>query len=253
MNILVVNDDGINAKGIKVLAKKLAKTHNVYMIAPAKPYSGASHAVSFFTGVSYKSLGTYYGIPKYAVYGYPSDCVMLGLKVILKDIKIDCVVSGINDVVNIGSDVMYSGTFNAAAEATYQNVPGIAISLRTRRSQNFDIAADFIYDNLEKLISYTSRLVTINVNIPSVNKEEILGVKVAKSQLREYAESYVCEKDKKGRDIYYVNGHRIKQTEDNNDGDCYFSEHGYITITPIQMLNTDFETLKRMEDEKFIL
>jgi len=252
MNILVVNDDGINSKGIKVLAKKLKESHNVYMVAPSKGQSGASHAVSFFSGISYKNVSSYYGIPRYSVTGSPSDCVMFGLKHILKDISIDCVVSGINDVVNIGSDVMYSGTFNAAQEATYQKVPGIAISLRTKHSNNFQIAADFIYNNLEKLISYTSRLVTINVNIPSVNISDINGIRIAPIQLREYVENYVV-KNVKGKDVYYVDGKRIRQSEDNCDGDCYYSEHNYITITPVQMLNTDFATLNLMKNEEFML
>lgn len=116
MKILISNDDGYFAPGIKALAKALAKKHDVRIVAPMSERSGSGHSVSFFSGITYENKGDIDGIPMYAVSGSPGDCVLFGVKYLFKDEKIDAVVSGINTCLNAGSDIIFSGTFGAAQE-----------------------------------------------------------------------------------------------------------------------------------------
>lgn len=107
MKILISNDDGYFAPGIKALAKALAKKHDVRIVAPMSERSGSGHSVSFFSGITYENKGDIDGIPTYAVSGSPGDCVLFGVKYLFKDEKIDAVVSGINTCLNAGSDIIF--------------------------------------------------------------------------------------------------------------------------------------------------
>lgn len=179
MKILIANDDGYFAPGIKALAKALSKNHDVRIVAPMSERSGSSHSVSFFSGITYENKGVIDGIPTYAVSGSPGDCVLFGVKYLFKDEKIDAVVSGINTCLNAGSDIIFSGTFGAAQEGTFQRIPSLAVSLRTHGVPDYEFAADFAANNLERLLSFATENVTINLNIPCVKKEDIKGVKIA--------------------------------------------------------------------------
>lgn len=250
MNIILSNDDGYNATGIKVLAKRLAKDHNVIVVAPMGERSGTSHSVNFFSGIYYEDKGLVDGIKTYAVSGTPADCVLFGLKYLLKDIKIDAVVSGINTCLNAGSDIIFSGTFGAAQEGTFQHLPSLAVSLRTRGVEDYEYASDFTARNLEELLSYASEDITINLNIPCVKKEDIKGVKVAPIAYQPYNESYVKKTDSNGGDMYFVDGHPIKHTDEKSGGDCYWLEQGYITITPVRLISNDEDAINALKNAR---
>lgn len=251
MRILISNDDGYFAPGIIALANRLKKEHDIVVIAPMGERSGTSHSVSFFSGITYENKGIIDGIPTYAVSGSPADCVIFGVKHLFRGEKIDAVISGINTCLNAGSDIIYSGTFGAAQEGTFHRIPSLAVSLRTHGVDDYAFTADFIARNLEKLLSYAKENVTINVNVPCVNKEDIKGVKVAPVAFQPYDEKYYSIPDENGNDVYYVDGHAIKHTDEASGGDCYQLNKGYITVTPVQMLSTDFSTLNALEKEEF--
>lgn len=253
MNILIANDDGYKAKGINVLAQRLAREHNVTIVAPDGERSGASHTLSFFGGITYERIGNVNGVETYSVHGTPADCVIFGLKYILKDTKVDVVLSGINNVLNVGSDIIYSGTFGAAQEGTFQQIPSIAVSLREHGSGEYGFAADFIAENLETLMSFADGNVTVNVNIPRFMREDNKGVRVAPVTYRPYVEEYYKQADSLGNDVFYINGHPIRQTEENCDGDCYLCEHDYITVTPVRLISNDFGLIERMKKADFVL
>lgn len=253
MNILIANDDGYYAPGIRAIAARLSRTHNVVVVAPKDERSGYAHMVNFFGGITYEKVEMPDGIETYAVDGSPADCVIFAVKHLFKHTKFDAVVSGINSVLNIGSDVMYSGTFGAAQEGTFHRIPSVAVSLRTRGSEDYAFAADFIADNLEKLLGYAVENVTVNVNIPSTDKSQIAGVKVAPVTYRPYNEKYFCVVNDEGKEVYFVDGHADKTYPRDENGDCALCDKGYITVTPMQMLGTDFDTLRAMRDAEFIL
>ncbi len=252
MNILLTNDDGYQANGIWALANRLKEKHNVVMVAPNSEKSGASHQVNFFSGISYTSHGFIDGVETYSVLGTPADCVIFAVRHLLKDRQIDCVISGINSVLNVGTDIIYSGTVGAAQEGTFQGIPSIAVSLRTRRVEDYEFSADWLCENLDELLKYAVNLNTVNVNIPFVKKEDVKGVRVAPIMYRPYDEHYV---NRQGfpEDFYFVDGRPIKHTEDKAYGDCYLVENGYIVISPIPLVSNDFEAIERMKKADFKL
>lgn len=253
MRILISNDDGYSAPGIIALANRLKQQHDVVMIAPMGERSGTSHSVSFFSGITYEDKGIIDGIPTYAVSGSPADCVLFGVKHLFRGEKFDAVISGINTCLNSGSDIIYSGTFGAAQEGTFHRIPSLAVSLRTRGVDDYSFTADFIARNLEKLLSYARENVTINVNIPCVSQCDIKGVKVAPVAFQPYDEKYYSTPDENGNDVYYVDGHALKHLNAESGGDCYQLDRGYITVTPVQMLSTDFATIEDLKGAEFNL
>lgn len=253
MKILIANDDGYFAPGIRALAKALAKNHDVRIVAPMSERSGSSHSVSFFSGITYEYKGVVDRIPTYAVSGSPGDCVLFGVKYLFKDEQIDAVVSGINTCLNAGSDIIFSGTFGAAQEGTFQRIPSLAVSLRTHGVEDYEFAAEFAATNLEKLLSFASENVTINLNIPCVKKEDVKGVKIAPVAYQPYDEKYVSNQGEDGRTVFSVDGHRIPHIDEIAGGDCYQLDQGYITVTPVQMLANDLDTLEKLKKAKFEL
>lgn len=253
MNILLTNDDGYNSKGIHALARRLSREHNVVIIAPENERSGASHAVSFFSGITYAAVENEDGIESYAISGSPADCVLFGVKYLLADRQIDVVVSGINTVLNLGSDIMYSGTFGAAQEATYHRIKGIAVSLDARKCDDYDFSADFIARNLDNLCKYAVEDVTVNVNIPCNFKQDIKGVKVTQTTFRPYEEKYRVCTAHDGREVFVVSGHPLPQPPERADGDCAQSEIGYITVSPIKMIGNIPELIAELKDTEFQL
>lgn len=253
MNILLSNDDGYNAIGIKTLANRLKKEHNVVVIAPMGERSGTSHAVNFFSGIFYEDKGLIDGVRTYAVSGTPADCVLFGLKYLCKDMKIDAVVSGINTCLNAGSDIIFSGTFGAAQEGTFQKLPSLAVSLRTKGAEDYDFASDFTAKNLVELLSYANENITINLNIPCVKKEDIKGVRIAPIAYQPYNESYVKKTDSNGVDMFFVDGHPIKHTDEQSGGDCFLLSQGYITITPVRLISNDEDAIKALQNARIEL
>lgn len=253
MNILLSNDDGYNAIGIKTLANRLKKEHNVVVIAPMGERSGTSHAVNFFSGIFYEDKGFIDGVRTYAVSGTPADCVLFGLKYLCKDMKIDAVVSGINTCLNAGSDIIFSGTFGAAQEGTFQKLPSLAVSLRTKGVEDYDFASDFTAKNLVELLSYANENITINLNIPCVKKEDIKGVRIAPIAYQPYNESYVKKTDSNGVDMFFVDGHPIKHTDEQSGGDCFLLSQGYITITPVRLISNDEDAIKALQNARIEL
>ena len=253
MKILIANDDGYSAPGIKALASRLKDEHDVVVVAPMGERSGTSHSVSFFSGITYEDMGEIDGVRTYAVSGSPADCVLFGVKYLLKNQKIDAVLSGINTCLNAGSDIIYSGTFGAAQEGTFHRIPSLAVSLRTRGASDYEFAADFVAKNLEKLLSFAKENVTINLNIPCVKKEDIKGVKIAPVAYQPYDEKYYSQPDENGNDVFYVDGHAYKHEDEVAGGDCYQLDRNYITVTPVQMLSTDHETMRNLKNAEFEL
>jgi len=247
MNILLTNDDGYFAPGLRTLAKVLSLKHSVVIIAPEEESSGAGHSINFFRALKYRCVDMDDGIETYAVNGTPTDCVKFGLDVILKGRDIDLVISGINNILNLGTDLFYSGTVNAAIEATILYKKAIAVSSHVRKGECYDYPALFILNNLEKLASYASDSVTISVNIPYNEPDKIKGVVAAPIGLRRYADRYELI----GDGNYILTGTPVCYESTDEKTDVAYADCGYITITPLTLYPTDMKTLKLMEGEEF--
>lgn len=252
MNILLTNDDGYFCEGLKALARGLSREHNVYIVAPDSEMSCSSHSAHFTTPVSFEFIGEENGAPVWSLHGTPSDCVLYGIRQIFREIKFDVVISGINTVLNVGSDAIYSGTFGAAQEGTFQGYPSIAVSLDEKLTGDYDYAVEFTVKNLSELIKYATDNITLNVNIPSPYVKDIKGVKSARMACRPYNEKIVEELSKDGKSkTYKVHGKPIPQTDENSDTDAFCIEHGYIAVTPVQLVSVDREHLSKMQEAGF--
>ena len=185
MNILVTNDDGIESKGLWVLAKAMSRVGQVSVIAPDKERSGVGSSLSFRSDISIDEVvSSIPGVAAYAIGGTPSDCVMLGIRQMPQS-RFDLVVSGINPGPNIGTDIHYSGTVMATLQSYYKKISSIAVSLYPRnRDEALDF--DFAAEVTEKLVVNikTGKLKTdaiLNVNIPNIPRAQIKGILTTKT------------------------------------------------------------------------
>ena len=249
MKILLVNDDGIYSQGILTLAKNLMPDNELVLVAPQGQMSGMGHSITFYGYVNYTELKILDGARCYAVNGTPADCVKVALNLIL-DSKPDLIISGINKGFNLGSDVFYSGTVNAALEGAVQGIKSIAVSQEYFLEQ-FDFTSEFVAKNLKKLYSLlpNDAQTIININVPSDDKDVIKGVKFSKVGVKRYVETYTFENNFG----YKLRGESQLGEYNNNDDDVYLYEEKYITISAIKNDWNDYRAYDKLKDEDFDL
>ncbi|MFI4963563.1 MAG: 5'/3'-nucleotidase SurE, partial [Legionellales bacterium] len=200
MKILVSNDDGVIAPGIRILATELATIAEVDVVAPDRNRSGASNSLTLRQPLRVRHLENGY----YSVEGTPTDCVHLALTGFLNPIA-DMVVSGINEGGNLGDDVLYSGTVAAAMEGRNLGLPALAVSLVGENVQHYDTAALIAKRLVLQLKSNNLPSQTIlNVNVPDVPIDKIKGIQVTRLGTRHGSEPVIRQLDPRGRVIYWV-------------------------------------------------
>ncbi|PWI34606.1 5'/3'-nucleotidase SurE [Vibrio albus] len=238
MKILLSNDDGIHAEGLKVLAAALSDLAELVIVAPDRNRSGASNSLTLETPLRVSNISDH----RYAVQGTPTDCVHFALNELLKDDMPDLVLSGINHGANLGDDVLYSGTVAAAMEGHFLGVQSIAFSLVGR--EHFATAARVVRSIVEQHLKTpipTNRL--LNVNIPDVTYAELKGQQVTRLGARHHAESMLKQKDPRGHDIYWL-GPPGKEQDSGPGTDFHAIEHKMVSVTPMQVDLTAHESLE---------
>lgn len=230
MKILISNDDGIRATGIKFLREELSKKNEVITIAPNQERSSCGHGITLGHPVRIEKLSD----DIYSCTGYPADCILIGLGNICKDDKPDLVVSGINHGANLGQDRYYSGTIAAAREAAFRGIPSIAVSLVTQNLkdlEHFETASEFIStlvdQNIQDLIPRNSLL---NVNVPNLPLAEIKGVRYTSLGFQNYSEEVIERIDGRGKTYYWVGG-TYRGYEQIEGSDCVEVYNGFISIS----------------------
>ena len=253
MRILLVNDDGIYGYGIRTLAKRLIEKHDVTVVAPSNECSGTSHAISFFKALNYKEVDFIEGIKAYSLDGTPVDCVKLGIDVICKGNEPDIIISGINNQLNLGTDVIYSGTVNAAFEGAIMGYKSVAVSAECDMECEFEYASEFVVRNLDKIISMIDNHNTIiNINIPHNDRKLIKGVAVTQLGIKRYNDRYELRKSTE-RSGYYLIGNPITVPENPIDCDVEMCNEGYITISPLTIQLTDYAILEKTKKAELII
>ncbi|MFC5078659.1 5'-nucleotidase SurE [Vibrio thalassae] len=241
LSILISNDDGVHAEGIRTLARELSDLAKVTIVAPDRNRSGASNSLTLEQPLRVNQIEP--GV--YSVQGTPTDCVHFALNELMKDDLPDLVLSGINHGANLGDDVLYSGTVAAAMEGHFLGVQSIAFSLVGKH--NFAAAAmvarQFVERHLKQRVP-TNRL--LNINIPDLPLAQLCSVKVTRLGARHHAESMIKQKDPRGHDIYWL-GPPGKEQDAGIGTDFYAIEHGHISITPLQVDLTAHESIGAME------
>jgi len=236
--VLITNDDGIHAEGLKALEAGLAGVGEVFVVAPEREMSATGQAINIHLPLRVRALDERH----YAVSGTPADAVILAIHQLLAA-KPHLVVSGINQGANLGENVIYSGTVAGALEATLHGVPAIAMSLASRKSSDFSTAAAFGAELAAKVLEEgLPRGVMLNVNVPPA---EVRGVRVTR-QSRKITQNVIYEKkDPRGRPYYWqdetVEWHNVEP-----DSDYAAIRAHEISITPLQVDRTDYPSLNHL-------
>ncbi|WP_421201136.1 5'/3'-nucleotidase SurE [Aeromonas enteropelogenes] len=237
MRILVSNDDGVHAEGIRVLSEALGACGEVIVVAPDRNRSGASHSLTLEVPLRVTRIGE---TGFHAVKGTPTDCVHLAVNELVRPDP-DMVVAGINHGANLGDDVIYSGTVAAATEGRHLGYPSIAISLVGKT--HFATAAHYAALLVKGLMKYPLPADQIlNVNVPDLPLDQIKGIRVTRLGNRHRAESVICTEDPRGQPIYWIGPPGSQQ--DAGDGTDFAAiEQGYVSITPLTIDMTAYDSL----------
>jgi len=233
--ILITNDDGIVAPGIKALVEVAKKYSEVVVVAPDSPQSGQGHAITLNQPLKLRKLNIFEDVVAYECSGTPVDCVKLAKNVLLKNQKIDLCLSGINHGANASINIIYSGTMSAAMEASLENIPSIGFSLL-----DFSFDADFTASKIyvEKILKaildnpmQTCKL--LNVNIPACPADEIKGIKVCRQGNGTWVEEFQEGVDPRGEKYYWLTGKFVsfEPPEDTNN-DIAALKSKYVSIVP---------------------
>ena len=243
MHILLTNDDGIGAPGLLALRQALAPLGKVTVVAPSRNYSAAGHRKTMHKPLRIDETQLSDGSPAWVCSGAPSDCVALALLGFVKE-KVDLVVSGINPHPNLGQDVTYSGTVTAAIEAVIARVPGLAVSTQAGEPPVYQpaaaVAARVARQVLERGLPPNTLL---NLNVPP---GAIRGTRITRQGLRIYRDELVERHDPRGRPYYWIGGEIPGGVVDEGT-DFWALEHGYVSITPLQLDLTAYPAIPALE------
>jgi 5'-nucleotidase len=241
MHILISNDDGLDARGIRVLEEYLAKVAEVTVIAPDRDRSGASNSLTLDQPIRILDQQG----RRYRVAGTPTDCVHLALTGLLSE-EPDMVVSGINRGANLGDDVIYSGTVAAAMEGRFLGLPAVAVSLALEGRGHFESAGRAARQLVQRLVEDPLPADTIlNVNVPDLPWEDIRGFEVTRLGHRHRAEPFIRQQDPRGRDVYWIGPPGAEQ--DAGPGtDFHAVRQGFVSVTPIHVDLTRYQALDKV-------
>ncbi len=241
--ILVTNDDGVYADGIKTLAKRLRQIGRVIVVAPSQERSATSHSLTLHRPLRIIKVSK----DVYAVDGTPTDCVNLGVNEILPRVP-DLIASGINRGGNLGDDVHYSGTVSAAVEGAMMGIPSIAFSTVARDNFKFHAAGNFAVKICKKVLKQgLPKGIVLNVNIPNLPQNRIHGYAFTKQGKRDYGDIIEEKVDPRGRKYYWIGGDDVG-FEDIPGSDCNAIHQSKISITPINVNLTDHALLARLKN-----
>jgi 5'-nucleotidase len=259
-NLLISNDDGISALGIRTLANTLAQGgHHVTVVCPDTERSATGHGLTLHHPIRAEIVESIFhpNVTAWSCSGTPADCVKFALSAVL-DERPDFVLAGINHGSNLGTDVLYSGTVSVAMEGMIEGIPSIALSLASFTIKDFQPAADFAKQLLSQLQQHPLPQSTLlNVNIPPVPTEKIAGVKVTRQGLRRYTESFEKRLDPRGKSYYWLVGEVVEEIEQPDHmhlspdipTDVQAIRDNYITITPLQYNWTDVQSVNKLRGE----
>jgi 5'-nucleotidase len=249
MRILLTNDDGVNAAGLKVL-EKIARefSDDVWIVAPTEEQSGAGHSLTLTKPVRLRKLGE----RRFCVTGTPTDSVMMAIAHVMKDDPPDLVLSGVNRGANLGEDVTYSGTVSAAMEGALAGIPSIALSQSYAREGMGDTvpfaAAEAWADEVLRplLAEPMAPRTLVNVNFPALPPSEVKGIRVTQQGLRDYGRLRIVKRtDPRGYDYFWFGLGPMIETPGHST-DLEAVADGYVAVTPLHLDLTHTPSLERL-------
>lgn len=247
--ILVTNDDGITAPGIRALVEVAQMIGTPIVVAPDSPQSGMGHAISIHDPLRLNPSTVFEGVEAYACSGTPVDCVKLAKNVVLKDRQQpDLCISGINHGSNVAVNILYSGTMSAAMEGSLEGIPSIGFSLL-----DFEWEADFEASKpyIKQIIEYAlkegfGKSNLLNVNIPKLPFASIRGIKVCRQANARWKEEFVEGTDPFGKKYYWMSGEFIND-DSGEDSDVWALDNGYISVVPCGHDLTQYQSINELK------
>lgn len=245
MKLLLANDDGVTAPGIRTLFQELSPKYDTTIIAPLEERSTTGHSLSLDKPLRIEKLEE----KVYGCSGFPGDCVLMGLH-LLNDKRPDMVISGINRGANLGQDLYYSGTVAAAREAAFHSIPSIAVSLvfnNVADTHRYQTAAKVISLLVERNIhKFIPPLTLLNVNVPNLEFNELKGFLLTEIGFRHYSEAVHERMDMRQRQYYWIAG-LYEGFSENPESDCKAVHDGFVSITPhalVDRCDRNYSSLK---------
>ncbi|MGY8946266.1 MAG: 5'/3'-nucleotidase SurE [Flavobacteriales bacterium] len=249
--ILVTNDDGITAPGIRALISVMNELGDVVVVAPDSPQSAMGHAITINSTLHCDSIKIDEGPQiEYSCSGTPADCIKMGVNEILKR-KPDICVSGINHGSNSSINVIYSGTMSAALEASIEGIPAIGFSLLDYRwNADFMAIKSFIKKiTIAAMKEGIPKGNALNVNFPKLKEADIKGIKICRQAKAHWIEKFDKRKSPQGKEYYWLTGEFINQDEGENS-DEWALKNGYISVVPVKFDMTDHSNIKKLNNWK---
>ena len=246
--ILVTNDDGINAPGIRNLVEAVRGLGKVVVVAPDKPQSGMGHAITIGNPLRLSPMHHLFeGVEAWQCSGTPVDCVKLAVDKVLRR-KPDLCLSGINHGANHSINVIYSGTMSAAVEAAIESIPSIGFSLLDYSVEaDFGPARKYVRIIVEEVLSRaTDKHLILNVNFPAVPDNLIKGIKICRQAYAKYEEDFVERNDPNSKKYYWLTG-KFVNFDRGRDTDVWALEHNYVSVVPVQFDMTNYVLKSKLE------
>lgn len=243
--ILVTNDDGYDSKGIKAAIEVARRFGRVVVVAPEITQSGMSQAITMFSPLYLRKVSEAEGVEMYAFSGTPVDCVKMAFDHLLKDQKIDLVISGVNHGSNSAVNVLYSGTMGAAIEGSFYGCPAIGLSL-TDHCADADFEASILYGERIVRAVMESEIgcpLCLNVNIPKGEPREIRGIRVCRQNKGYWKEEFFRHEDPRGRSYFWLTGEFVNREPEASDTDEWALSHGYVSVVPVQVDLTEYRQI----------
>jgi 5'-nucleotidase len=246
-NILVCNDDGVTAPGIKALIAAVRDLGNITVVAPDKPQSGTGHGITINSTLRLNKLTEEKGLTIYSCSGTPVDCIKLSIFRLLPQ-KPDVILSGINHGSNASINVLYSGTMSAAVEGCLEGIPSVGFSLLDHDiNADFDASGEIARKITQKMLKEgLPKGVCLNVNIPRLRHSEIMGIRVCRQANGNWEEEFEARIDPTGKEYFWLTG-TFKNYDNGTDTDIYALEHNFVSVVPVMYDLTAHNTIEYLK------
>jgi len=248
-SILIVNDDGIFSEGIKALWEAMSEIGKTTVVAPKSEHSGAGHAITISRPLQSENISLSCGLSGYAVNGTPADSVKFAMSVVMKT-KPDILVSGINPGSNVGQSILYSGTVSAAREGTFRGINSIALSIDGDSQFNYQGAKEVSKTLVNTVLKNNlPNHILLNVNIPNIPLSSIKGYKITKQGSMSFTDKFEKFNNSRGSSYYWLTAEQ-EDPDKTNKSDRIAVKNGFVSITPINSVQTDFEFMDEINNWK---
>lgn len=239
MNILLVNDDGIEGQGLKILANHLTQFGKLTIVAPAKERSASGHSIVIHQEIEVRKVNWSSTITAYSISGTPADCVRIANSIL--DTKFDIVFSGVNNGLNLGTDIIYSGTVSAAVEATIAEIPAVAISTDVNCFDIVNNELDFILNTIFQK-NLASKDYTLNINFPTKEYDKSHGIQIARVGIKRFKTHFIESKPN-----YFKSISNDITYDERSDTDVVLASRGYITLTPLEVEQSNLKHFEKIK------